>query len=118
MVTQENLPKKLIAEVEEDPAFRGRFITNPGSVLKEVFGIEVPEDANVFADEDDARMAHLVLPASAALTAAQLELAAGGDFCNDQGWGAQVDSFSRPWLNCRSLARSRPHTGSNPVIVS
>ena len=62
MVTRESLPKKLIAKVEEDSAFRGRFITNPGSVLKVVFGIEVPEDANEFADEDDARMAHLVLP--------------------------------------------------------
>ena len=88
MDTREGLLEKLIAKVEEAPAFRGRFISNPGSVLKEVFGIEVPEDVNVFVHEDDARTAHLVLPAPAELTDAQLELAAGGDFCNGQGWGA------------------------------
>ena len=78
METQESMIKKLTAKAEEDSDFRGRLLANPSSALKEAFDIEVPKDFNVVVHEDDARTAHLVLPASAELTDAQLQQAAGG----------------------------------------
>ena len=78
METQESMIKKLIAKAEEDSDFRGRLLANPSSALKEALDIEVPKDFNVVVHEDDARTVHLVLPASAELTDAQLQQAAGG----------------------------------------
>ena len=72
--------EKLIAKAQDDADFRTRLVANPSSALKEAFDIEVPEDFNVLVHEDDARTAHLVLPASPELTDAQLQQAAGG-FC-------------------------------------
>ena len=86
METQESMIKKLIAKAEEDSDFRGRLLANPGSALKETFDIEVPKDFNVVVHEDDARTAHLVLPAPAELTDAQLQQAAGGTWCSKTTW--------------------------------
>lgn len=88
METRESLLEKLSVEAEEDPDFRARLIEDPTTVLKQVFGIAIPDDVHVIVHEDDPRTAHLVLPASDELTDAQLQQAAGGDFCNGQGWGA------------------------------
>ena len=82
METRESMLEKLIAQTEEDPAFRNRLVTDPGSALQEVLDIEIPDDFNVVVHEDDARTAHLVLPASSELTDAQLQQAAGG-VCSD-----------------------------------
>ena len=78
MDTKQDLMEKLIAKTQEDTDFRERLIANPNSGLKEAFDIEVPEDFNVVIHEDDARTAHLVLPASPELTDAQLQQATGG----------------------------------------
>ena len=86
MESQESSLKKLVAKAEEDTDFRGRLLANPNSALKEVFGIDVPDDFNVVVHEDDARTAHLVLPASSELTDAQLEHAAGGAWCGEPKW--------------------------------
>ena len=80
METQQSMMEKLLAKAQEDTDFRGRLVANPNSALKEAFDLEVPEDFNVVVHEDDARTAHLVLPASPELTDAQLQQAAGG-FC-------------------------------------
>lgn len=88
MDTRESLLEKLMVEAEGDPDFRVRLIDDPTSVLKQVFGIGIPEDVNVVVQEENAYTAHLVLPASAELTDAQLQQVAGGDFCNGQGWSA------------------------------
>ena len=81
METRDSMLQKLIAKSEEDTDFRGRLLANPRSALKEAFDIEVPDSFKVEVHEDDARTAHLVLPASAELTDAQLQQAAGGAFC-------------------------------------
>ena len=78
METRENMLERLLAKAQEDTDFRGRLIANPGSALKEAFDIELPDDFNVVVHEDDARTAHLVLPASSELTDAQLQQVAGG----------------------------------------
>ena len=86
MDSQDSLLEKLVAKAEEDTDFRGRLLANPNSALKEVFGIDVPDDFNVVVHEDDARTAHLVLPASSELTDEQLQHAAGGAWCNQPVW--------------------------------
>ena len=86
MESQENLIKKLVAKAEADSDFRARLVSNPGSALKETFDIDMPEDFNVVVHEDDARTAHLVLPASAELSDAQLQQAAGGAWCGEPQW--------------------------------
>ena len=87
MDTRETLVEKLITKTEEDTEFRGRLMANPRSALKEVLGIEVPGDFKVVIHEDDARTAHLVLPASKELTDAQLQQAAGGHHtCGGSPW--------------------------------
>ena len=89
METQRSMMEKLIAKAQQDANFRGRLVANPSSALKEAFDIEVPEDFSVMVHEDDARTAHLVLPASTELTDVQLQQAAGGLVCTEptQGWG-------------------------------
>lgn len=82
MDTRESMLAKLVAQAQEDSDFRSRLLANPRSALKEAFDIEVPDDFNLEVHEDNARTAHLVLPASAELTDAQLRQAAGG-FCVD-----------------------------------
>ena len=89
METQRSMMEKLIAKAQQDADFRGRLVANPSSALKEAFDIEVPEDFSVMVHEDDARTAHLVLPASTELTDAQLQQAAGGEIpCLDPGYWA------------------------------
>lgn len=86
MDTRESMLEKLMAKAEEDTDFRGRLLANPGSALKEAFDIEVPDDFKVVVHEDDARTAHLVLPASSELSDAQLQHAAGGAWCGEPQW--------------------------------
>lgn len=83
METQQTMKEKLVAKAEEDTEFRSQLLSNPSAALKESFDIEVPEGFSVVVHEDDARTAHLVLPASAELTDAQLQQAAGGIFCGN-----------------------------------
>ena len=79
MDTRDSILEKLVAKTEEDSDFRSRLLADPRSVLKDTLDIEVPDDFNVVVHEEDARTAHLVLPASAELTDTQLEKAAGGE---------------------------------------
>ena len=83
METRESMLEKLIARTEEDKNFRSRLVADPSSALKDAFNIDVPDDFNIVIHEDDARTAHLVLPASVELTDAQLQQAAGGKSCFD-----------------------------------
>ena len=82
METRESMLKKLVAKAEEDSDFRGRLLTNPIDALNETFEIEIPDDFDVTVHQDDARTVHLVLPAPAELTDAQLAQAAGGSECD------------------------------------
>ena len=81
METRESMLEKLVAKAEEDSDFRSQLLTDPSTALKEAFGLEVPDEFKVTVHQDDARTAHLVLPASAELTDAQLQQAAGGTTC-------------------------------------
>ena len=78
METQSDLMQQLIDKAGEDADFRMRLCNDPRSAIKETFDIQFPDSSNVEVHEDDARTAHLVLPASEELTDAQLQQAAGG----------------------------------------
>ena len=92
METQQRMMEKLIAKAQENTDFRGRLVANPNSALKEAFDIEVPKDFNVVIHQEDARTAHLVLPASRELTDAQLQQAAGGlEHCSQGPYETQWD---------------------------
>lgn len=86
METQASFLAQLVAKAEEDNDFRGRLLSDPNSALEELFGINVPEGFNVIVHEEDARTAHLVLPAAAELSDAQLQQAAGGAWCGEPQW--------------------------------
>ena len=90
METQTKMLERLVAKAEEDKTFRDMLLADPRTALKETFDIEVPADFNVVVHEDDARTAHLVLPAAGELTDAQLQQAAGGGLCQEEyglDWG-------------------------------
>ena len=86
MESKQTMLEKLVAKAQEDKDFRGWLVANPNSVLKEAFDIEVPADFSVVVHENDARTAHLVLPASPELTDVQLQQAAGGGDCAFGHW--------------------------------
>ena len=88
METQASMLEKLLEKAAEDTEFRTKLLTDPRAALQEGLGIQVPADFNVVIHEDDARTAHLVLPASAELTDPQLERATGGagGFLCDNVW--------------------------------
>ena len=86
MDTRESMLERMVAKSEEDTDFRAQLVANPKSALKEAFDVEVPDDFNVVVHEDDARTVHLVLPAAAELTDAQLAQAAGGTWCEKSTW--------------------------------
>ena len=86
MDTQQSMLERLIAKAEEDLDFRARLKANPNSAIKEAFDIELADGFNVEVHEDDARTAHLVLPASSELTDAQLQQAVGGQPCVYNEW--------------------------------
>ena len=87
METRDSMLQKLFAKTEEDTDFRGRLLANPRSALKEAFDIEVPDEFKLEVHEDDARTAHIVLPAFVELTDAQLQQVTGGQYCHNSGWG-------------------------------
>ena len=78
METQAELMKQLIDKAGEDSDFRTQLRDNPRLAIEETFDIQFPDSFNVVVHEDDARTAHIVLPASAELTDTQLQQAAGG----------------------------------------
>ena len=82
METRNSMLEKLIAKAEADSDFRRLLLADPRMALKETFDVEVPNDFDVVVHEEDARTAHLVLPASTELTDAQLRTAAGGHHCS------------------------------------
>ena len=86
METQSELMQQLIDKAEEDTDFRARLIADPNAALKEVFNVDVPADFRFVVHQDNARTAHLVLPASSELNDAQLQQAAGGAWCNEPKW--------------------------------
>ena len=76
-MTATELRDKLIAQAGNEEAFRSRLVDDPAGVLRDDYGIALPENLKLFVHEEDSTTAHLVLPRSKKLTDAELEATAG-----------------------------------------
>ena len=80
MTTATEMKTKILSKAAEDGEFRTRLLTDPKATISAETGVTIPEGFNVAVHEDSATTAHLVLPPSAQLTEAEMELVAGGDY--------------------------------------
>ena len=76
-MTASELRDRLIAQAGEDDEFRARLLADPKATLREDYGLDLPENLNLYVYEDDLTTAHLVLPRSKKLTEAELQAASG-----------------------------------------
>lgn len=76
-MTASDLRDRLIAQASDSDDFRERLVADPKAVLRDDYGIVVPESVRFHVHEDDATNAHLVLPRSKRLTEAELQGASG-----------------------------------------
>ena len=77
-MTASEIRDQLIAQAEDDDDFRARLLEDPKAILKEEYGIAIPESLNLYVHEDDTTSAHLVLPRSKRLTENELAAVSGG----------------------------------------
>jgi len=69
----------IIAErIAADPTFRDTLLANPQAVLSEVVGFDIPDSVQVVLHEESLTQIHLTVPASEALSDADLAFVAGG----------------------------------------
>ena len=76
-LTATELRDQLFAKAADDDDFRSRLLADPREVLRDDYGILLPENLKLHVHEEDATTAHLVLPRSKQLTEAELESASG-----------------------------------------
>ena len=76
-LTATELRDQLFAKAADDDDFRSRLLTDPREVLRDDYGILLPENLKLHVHEEDATTAHLVLPRSRKLSEAELESASG-----------------------------------------
>ncbi len=78
MTTATEMREQILTRADEDGEFRTRLIEDPKAAISAEIGADIPDEFAVSVHEDSATTVHLVLPASSALTEAELELVAGG----------------------------------------
>lgn len=76
-LTTTELRDQLFAKAAENDDFRARLLADPSAVLRDDYGILLPENLKLHVHEENATTAHLVLPRSKKLTEAELESASG-----------------------------------------
>ncbi len=87
MQTAVEIETKLKAKADEDEVFRARLLEDPRTAIKEVTGLNVPENFSIHIHEESATDFHLVLPpAGSRLSDEELRGAAGG-------WAPTDDSY-------------------------
>ncbi len=76
----------LIEKAAADDVFRTRLVSDPKSIVKQEFDIDVPDGVTIHVHQDDSTTYHLALPASTQLSEEQLAQVAGGGRGNDWYW--------------------------------
>jgi hypothetical protein len=65
-------------QLQSDPEFRERLVSDPKGTLSAVFGIEVPDDVAVYVHEETPSEIHITIPGSPELSEHELEMVSGG----------------------------------------
>ena len=78
MTTATELKSRILSKADEDNDFRTRLIADPKAAISAETGTTIPDGFDVVVHEDSATTAHLVLPPSPKLTAAEMETITGG----------------------------------------
>lgn len=79
-LTATELRDRLIAQAVDEEDFRDRLLADPGAVLRDDYGIALPENLKLCVHEENATTAHLVLPRSKKLSDAELEATSAGGY--------------------------------------
>ena len=84
MQTAVEIEAQLRAKAEQDQSFRSQLLDDPRAAIKEVTGLEVPQEFAIHVHEESATDFHLVLPpASGRLSDEELSGASGGGWQED-----------------------------------
>ena len=86
MTTATELKDRILSKAAEDGEFRSLLIADPRAAIAAETGQTIPDGFDVMVHEESATAAHLVLPPSPKLTAAELEMVAGG-----RGYRGQIN---------------------------
>ena len=79
MKTYAQLRADVLDKAAKDEDFRALLLADPRAAVREATGLALPDSVRIEVHEDDASVAHLVLPPPGALTDADLERIAAGD---------------------------------------
>ena len=78
MQTAQEMEKTVLDKASEDADFRARLLSNPKDAIQQAVGVTVPDGFTIKVHEEDSMTAHLVLPPTGKLSAADLSTVAGG----------------------------------------
>ena len=78
MTTATEMRDRILSKAAADGDFRASLIADPKAAISAEIGQTIPDGFDVMVHEDSATTSHLVLPASPALTEAEMEQATGG----------------------------------------
>ena len=79
-MTATELRDQLFAKAADDDEFRSRLLADPSALLRDDYGIVLPENLKLHVHEEDATTAHLVLPRSRKLTEEELASTSGSGY--------------------------------------
>ncbi len=74
----EDMRTHLYEKAFANPAFRAQLVADPKSVVKQEFGITVPDNIEIKMHESDMSTVHLALPPNPVLEDQQLEAISAG----------------------------------------
>ena len=80
MRSAEEMYAHLVSKAGNDDSFRAQLVSDPHAVIRDEFGIEVPDSMKIQVHESDMDTVHLSLPPSSRLYEDQLEHVAGGGY--------------------------------------
>ncbi len=78
MKTVAQMTDHLIEKAAASEQFRTQLTTDPKGIVKQEFGIDVPDEVTLHVHQDDSTTYNLVLPASTEISEEQLAQVSGG----------------------------------------
>lgn len=79
MQTAVEIEASIQAKADEDPGFRSQLVKDPKSAIRELTGVDIPEQFSIHVHEESATDFHLVLPpVNGRMSDEELGIASGG----------------------------------------